>query len=526
MPVWHAVLLGAVQGLTEFLPVSSTAHLLAVRHWLGHPHPDDAFTVVVQMGTLAAVYGYFRRDIAALARAVWADLALLEVGSTPAGKLGWLILAGSVPAGVAGLLLKKWLKTHFYTLPAMGVVAIVFALLMLAAEWWGRRRPGRGEDGITVADAVSIGGWQALALMPGGSRSGATITGGLFVGLTREAATRFSFLLSLPIITAAGLKELYDEYKKLKVPAPDGVPSLFASGDQVLTLLVGTAVAGAVGYLAIAGLLAFLRQYSTGVIVAYRVAFGVTLILASGGRKPPGAVVGEEPAVPGQAAPGGLRPPLAPAADRCDVRGRVVWPPRREVPAPQPITDIQWPGVPPGTVYEDLRVDPATRGVRDAVVWLTDDPVNRTGVPLRDGLTAPAPVAHTLTAGRVQFAPRVLAVRAGDTVTVAQAGTAHRISIDDAERAATGPLEFTRRPVAVTAEPFGWMKAWVWAFDTPYFAVTGPDGGFVVRGVPPGARRLVVWHEQGYHGERVAGLPLTVPAAATVEAPVVELEVR
>ena len=240
MPLWHAVLLGVVQGLTEFLPVSSTAHLLAVRTWLGHPHIDDAFTVVVQMGTLVAVYGYFRRDIVALLRAVWADAKLLEVGSSPESRMAWLIVLGTVPGGLVGLLLKKWLKANFYNLPAMGVVAVVFALLMLAAEWWGRRRAGRGGESITVGDALSIGGWQALALMPGASRSGATITGGLFVGLTREAATRFSFLLSLPIMTAAGLKELSDEYKKLKAPDPDGVPSLFASGDQLRPRPAGT----------------------------------------------------------------------------------------------------------------------------------------------------------------------------------------------------------------------------------------------------------------------------------------------
>jgi undecaprenyl-diphosphatase len=279
MPIWHAVLLGVVQGLTEFLPVSSTAHLLVVRTWLGHPHIDDAFTVVVQMGTLAAVYGYFRRDILALLRGAWADLSARRLGSTPDGRLAWLIALGTVPGGVAGLLLKKWLKGTFYNLPAMGVVAIVFALLMWLAEWWGRRRAGRPVESVGVGDALVIGGWQALALMPGGSRSGCTITGGLFAGLSREAATRFSFLLSVPIITAAGLKELYDEWKKLKLPDPDGVPSLFDSGDQLVALGVGTVVAGVVGYLAIAGMLAFLRRYSTGVFVAYRLLFGAVLLL-------------------------------------------------------------------------------------------------------------------------------------------------------------------------------------------------------------------------------------------------------
>jgi undecaprenyl-diphosphatase len=289
MPVWEAVLLGVVQGLTEFLPISSTAHLLVARQLLGHAHPEDAFTVVVQLGTLAAVFAYFRADIVKLLGGLWADVRAARVGSTPASRLGWLIVLGTVPAVLVGFTLKNWLKATFFNLPAVAVVSIVFALLMLGSEWWAARRARRGlaprgEADLGWLDALWVGTWQAFALMPGGSRSGTTITGGLFAGLTRPAAARFSFLLSLPIILGAGLKELYDEYKKLKSPAPGEPASLFASGDEVTALLVGTAAAAVVGYLSIAFLLRFLQRYTTGVFVAYRLALGAAILalLAAG----------------------------------------------------------------------------------------------------------------------------------------------------------------------------------------------------------------------------------------------------
>ncbi|MBN9121757.1 MAG: undecaprenyl-diphosphate phosphatase, partial [Planctomycetes bacterium] len=219
MPIWQAVVLGVIQGVTEFLPISSTAHLIVARGLMGHKDPEDAFTVVIQLGTLVAVFVYFRADIAHMLKGLWADIRARKLASTPDSRLGWLIVLGTVPAVVVGVLFKKQLKATFFNPPAIAVVAIVFALLMLAAEWWAHRRarggaPPREEASITWLDALWVGAWQACALMPGGSRSGTTITGGLFAGLTRPAAARFSFLLSLPVILGAGLKELYDEYKK------------------------------------------------------------------------------------------------------------------------------------------------------------------------------------------------------------------------------------------------------------------------------------------------------------------------
>ncbi|HUR55112.1 MAG TPA: undecaprenyl-diphosphatase UppP [Gemmataceae bacterium] len=278
MSIWEAVVLGVIQGLTEFLPISSTAHLLFARTLMGHKNPEDAFTVVIQLGTLVAVFAYFRADIVKLAKGWFADVRARTIGSNPDGRMAWLIILGTVPVVVVGFTFKNWLKATFFNLHALALVAIVFALLMLAAELWAKRRksPSREEGDVTWRDALWVGVWQALALMPGGSRSGTTITAGLFAGLSRPAAARFSFLLSLPAILGAGLKELYDEYKKLKTP--DGPPSLFASGGDVAALVVGTLVSAVVGYLAIAWLLRFLKQYSTLVFVGYRLVFGAFVL--------------------------------------------------------------------------------------------------------------------------------------------------------------------------------------------------------------------------------------------------------
>ncbi len=283
MPIWEAVLLGVIQGVTEFLPISSTAHLLIARSLLGHENPEDAFTVVIQLGTLAAVFVYFRADIARMLNGLWADVRARRLASTPDSRLGWLIVLGTVPAVAVGFLFKKQLKETFFNPASIATVQIVFALLMLAAEWWAHRRartrPPREETAVTWVDALWIGAWQACALMPGGSRSGTTITGGLFAGLARPAAARFSFLLSLPVILGAGLKELYDEYKQFVTPDPAKAKSLFASTDEVAALVVGTLVSAAVGYFAIAFLINFLKRYSTEAFVVYRLLLAAVIFV-------------------------------------------------------------------------------------------------------------------------------------------------------------------------------------------------------------------------------------------------------
>jgi undecaprenyl-diphosphatase len=278
MSLWEAVLLGVIQGLTEFLPISSTAHLLVARQLMGHKTPNDAFTTAIQLGTLVAVFVYFREDVIRLVRAFVADVRSRRLGTTPDARMVWKIALGTIPAVVVATAFKSFIKGPLYNLPVIASAAIVFSLLLLAAEMrakWRANRgmPGRLEGDITWADALFIGLFQALALVPGASRSGTTITAGLFAGLSRPAAARFSFLLSLPVILGAGLKEMYDDRHEL-----------FHTGSDVLHLVVGAGVAGIVGYWSIAWLLGYLKRHPTYVFVVYRLflAAAIFAMLAAG----------------------------------------------------------------------------------------------------------------------------------------------------------------------------------------------------------------------------------------------------
>ncbi|MGH3424043.1 MAG: undecaprenyl-diphosphatase UppP, partial [Nocardioidaceae bacterium] len=202
----QAVVLGAVQGLTEFLPISSTAHLRVVPAFLGWGDPGAAFTAVVQLGTMAAVLAYFWRDII---RIIWTWLRSLwtpELRSDIDARMGWYIGLGTIPIGVCGVVFQDQIETVARNLWLIAGALIGVGLLLLAAE---RVSPQKRETyHMGLADGLIIGCWQALALVPGASRSGSTITGGLFLGLTREAAARYSFLLSIPAVVASGLFEL------------------------------------------------------------------------------------------------------------------------------------------------------------------------------------------------------------------------------------------------------------------------------------------------------------------------------
>jgi undecaprenyl-diphosphatase len=278
MSLLQAIVLGIVQGLTEFLPISSTAHLLIVPRLLGWDDPGAAFSAVIQIGTLAAVLTYFWRDSVRIVAAVASGLSRGRPLETPAARLGWMIAVATIPIVVCGLVFKDHIETTLRSLYVVAWSMIALAVLLLIAErylqWRVRRELSLKEIGAaTWWDAVVVGVAQALALVPGSSRSGTTITAGLFCGFSREAAARFSFLCSLPSIFAAGVYELYKERE-----------ALFASHADGVNLVAATVVSGLVGYWSIGFLLRWLRTRTTTPFIVYRLALGALLLgLIAGG---------------------------------------------------------------------------------------------------------------------------------------------------------------------------------------------------------------------------------------------------
>ncbi|MCS7012834.1 MAG: undecaprenyl-diphosphatase UppP [Chloroherpetonaceae bacterium] len=272
MSILQAVILGIVQGLTEFLPISSTAHLRIVPALLGWDDPGAAFTAVIQIGTLAAVLTYFYQDIARISQATLkATLAGNPLGE-PDAKMGWMIVAGTLPIVVAGVLFKQAIETTLRSLYVIAAAMIGLALLLTLAEYQLQQRLMRKEKLKSIADiswfeSLTVGFAQCLALIPGASRSGVTITSGLLLGLEREAAARFSFLLSLPSVFAAGIFQLIKSRE-----------ALLASQEHVLALLTATLVSGVVGYASIALLLGYLRKNSTAIFIIYRIAVGAGIL--------------------------------------------------------------------------------------------------------------------------------------------------------------------------------------------------------------------------------------------------------
>ncbi len=284
MTILQAIVLGIVQGLTEFIPVSSTAHLVFAARVLNlyggadktlQAEQTTATIAVIQLGTLLAVFVYFARDIANILRAFIGDHWALLKGRPVAAAgsklsqdawLGWLVIIGSIPVGTVGLLLKKLIEGPFTkNLWVIATMMIVVGVLLAIAEAVGKRNHDMSHLG--VKDALAVGFAQVLSLIPGSSRSGSTIMGGLFAGLTRETAARFSFLLSIPAIAASGLLEMREAVHKL----PSG-----SAG----ALIVATIVSCAVGYASIWFLLRFLRTHSTGVFIVYRVIVGALILAA------------------------------------------------------------------------------------------------------------------------------------------------------------------------------------------------------------------------------------------------------
>lgn len=270
MPVWFAVLLGLVQGLTEFLPISSTAHLRIAPELLGQPDPGAAYSAVIQLGTLLAVVAYFARDLFVdIPRALWRDRG------SPAARLPVHIAVGTLPIVILGLGFEDFIKGEARSLYVVASTLIGVGVLMYAAD----RRAGdqRTMAAITLGDVLIIGLAQSCALVPGVSRSGATIVAALLLGMRRPDAARFSFLLGIPAIAGAGIFELKDALSQL-------------GNDAWLPIVIGTTAAAASGYASIAWLLKFLQRNSLAPFAYYRVALGVLLlVLCLAGVLTPGA---------------------------------------------------------------------------------------------------------------------------------------------------------------------------------------------------------------------------------------------
>jgi undecaprenyl-diphosphatase len=264
--VVDAIILGVVEGVTEFLPVSSTGHLTIVSGLLGIPIEDPSvtsFTAVIQVGAIAAVLLYFRADILAFARGFFGGIGSSRGRQTQEFRLALAVIIGSLPIGLVGLLFRDVIKGPVLrSLTTVGIALIAWSVVMVVAERRASRT--RGEADVTVRDGLLIGVVQCIALVPGVSRSGATISAGLLLGLDRVAATRLSFFLSIPALTAAGATEL---------------PEALGGGVGAVPTAVGTVVSFFVAYASIAWLLRFVATHSIVAFVPYRVALGTAVLV-------------------------------------------------------------------------------------------------------------------------------------------------------------------------------------------------------------------------------------------------------
>jgi undecaprenyl-diphosphatase len=265
MSLLEAIVLGVVQGVTEFLPISSTGHLRIVPAFAGWEDPGAAFTAVTQLGTLAAVLLFFRHDLTRIVSGWLAGLRSRERRRELDSRIGWYLILATVPIVVFGVLLSDQIESGARSLYLIGTTMIALGLVLLLAEHVGSKR--RPLEAVETRDGIVVGLAQAAALVPGVSRSGATISAGLFLGLERQAAARFSFLLSVPAVLLSGIYEL-------RVFVHGSAPEIGAT-----QLVVATVTAAVVGYLSIAFLLRFLATHSTLVFVVYRVVLG-TLVLS------------------------------------------------------------------------------------------------------------------------------------------------------------------------------------------------------------------------------------------------------
>jgi undecaprenyl-diphosphatase len=258
----EAVLLGLVQGLTEFLPISSSGHLRIVPAFLGWDDPGAGFTAVIQLGTMAAVVIYFRKDLWQIALAWLRELRVPFRQSSQEAKLGWFIVLGTIPISIFGFAFSDQIESGARSLYLIGSALIAFSFVMILAERIGTRE--RSLEDLDGRDGAYIGFAQALALVPGVSRSGATISAGLLRGFDRVAAARYSFLLSVPAVVLSGLFELRH---------------VGGDGASIEATVIATLVSFVSGYVAIAWLLRYLGTHSLAIFVAYRIPLGI-LVLA------------------------------------------------------------------------------------------------------------------------------------------------------------------------------------------------------------------------------------------------------
>ncbi len=270
MTIFQAIILGIVQGLTEYLPVSSSAHLVIVPYLLGWSFPADqafVFDVLVQLGTLLAVIVYFWKDLINIVVEFFKGIAARKPFATVESRMGWFIILASIPGGIAGVLIKPIVEAAFASPAAVGALLIVTAIILVAGEYFGRKE--RGFTSITWLDALLIGIGQAVAIFPGISRSGATISVGLLRGLKRTDAAKFSFLMSIPIMLAAGL------YSALDLRDIAGLTSFLPA------ILAGTVAAAVVGYFSIKWLLSFLNKRPLSIFAIYCAILGALVLVVT-----------------------------------------------------------------------------------------------------------------------------------------------------------------------------------------------------------------------------------------------------
>jgi len=271
--LFEAIFLGIIQGLTEFLPISSTGHLTVAGKFMNlisaeHPEQWTAFIAIIQLGTLLAVLIYFWKDIISIIKDFFQDNLIKPVKYSEQkinSKIGWLIIVGTIPVVIIGLAFKDAIEGALTkNLYVIAISLIALALILALAEKVAKFK--KDLENITIFDSIIIGIAQALALIPGSSRSGTTITAGLFVGLKRETAARFSFLMSIPAVFASGVLQLYEAIA-------------FVDQMMIWNIIVATIVSGISGYLAIDFLLKFLRKNSTFLFVYYRIALGLIILI-------------------------------------------------------------------------------------------------------------------------------------------------------------------------------------------------------------------------------------------------------